>query len=128
MIGYVTLEETKEYLNARFDNIPSDPVLSKNLLLAFDKIESIDIRYSGTPNKFPRVIEEEVPENIKQAQILEAYTLSTNSKLGKEIVDNIKSKSDGDFSISYSENKVQGVSFYNKQAFDIMQRYKRKSY
>ena len=128
MIGYVTLEETKDYLNARFEKIPSDPILSKNLLLAFDKIETIDIRYSGTPNKFPRTIETEIPQNIKQAQILEAYTMSNNPKLSAEIVDNVKSKSIGDYSISYSDNKIQGVSFYNKVAYDTMMRYKRKSY
>lgn len=128
MIGYVTLEETKDYLNARFEKIPSDPILSKNLLLAFDKIESIDIRYSGTPSKFPRTIETEIPQNIKQAQILEAYTMSNNPKLSTEIVDNVKSKSIGDYSISYSDNKIQGVSFYNKVAYDIMMRYKRKTY
>lgn len=128
MIGYVTLEETKDYLNARFEKIPSDPILSKNLLLAFDKIESIDIRYSGTPSKFPRTIETEIPQNIKQAQILEAYTMSNNPKLSSEIVDNVKSKSIGDYSISYSDNKIQGVSFYNKVAYDIMMRYKRKTY
>lgn len=128
MIGYVTLEETKDYLNARFEKIPSDPILSKNLLLAFDKMETIDVRYKGALCNFPRTIETEIPQNVKQAQILEAYTMSNNPKLSAEVVDNVKSKSIGDYSISYSDNKIQDVSFYNKVAYDTMMRYKRKSY
>lgn len=128
MIGYVTLEEAKEYLNSRYSDVITDEVLQRNLQLAFDKIESIDIRNQGNPKKFPRLCETEVPQLVIQAQILEAYTMSVNPNKSKEVSDNVKSKSIGDYSVSYSDYKVNGVEFYNKTSFDIMNKYRRKSY
>lgn len=128
MIGYVTLEETKEYLELRFENIPSDVELSRSLQLAFDKIELIDVRGRGETKNFPRICEEFVPSLIKQAQMLEAYTMSITKSTGAEKSDNIISKTVGDFSVTYSENKVQGVEFFNKVALDIMNKYRRKGY
>ncbi|MGL6101231.1 MAG: DnaT-like ssDNA-binding protein, partial [Fusobacteriaceae bacterium] len=96
MIGYVTLEEAKEFLTKRFETIPSDEKLSMNLQLAFDKIEMLDVRNRGQVNIFPRIGELEVPSNIKSAQILEAYSMTITKATVSS--DNIKSKSDGDFS------------------------------
>ncbi|MGL5963301.1 MAG: DnaT-like ssDNA-binding protein [Fusobacteriaceae bacterium] len=126
MIGYVTLEEAKEFLAKRFETVPGDEKLSMNLQLAFDKIEMLDVRNRGQVNIFPRIGELEVPSNIKSAQILEAYSMTITKATVSS--DNIKSKSDGDFSVTYTDSKLNGVDYSNKATYDILRRYRRRSF
>ncbi|MGL5049606.1 MAG: hypothetical protein ACRC6E_03120 [Fusobacteriaceae bacterium] len=135
MIGYVTLEEAKEFLSLRYDGIISDGVFESheferkfilNLQLAFDKIEMMEVRDRGLEAIFPRLGELEIPKNIKFAQILEAYSLSTNKF--SEVNDNVISKSIGDYSVTYKDTKINGVEYINKMSFDILRKYRRRTY
>ena len=76
IIGYVSLDEAKEFIKNRYEEV-SEQELSKGLYKALDKIESLCIRDSGKSDKqeliFPRINELKVPDEIKKAQILEAY-------------------------------------------------------
>lgn len=78
MIGYVSLEEAKEFIKNRYEEV-SEQELSKGLYKALDKIESLCIRDSGKSDKqdliFPRINESKIPDEIKKAQILEAYSI-----------------------------------------------------
>ena len=71
MIGYVTLDEAKEFIKNRYEEV-SEQELSKGLYKALDKIESLMIRDSGKSDKqeliFPRINENKVPDEIKKAQ------------------------------------------------------------
>ena len=136
MIGYVTLDEAKEFIKNRYEEV-SEQELSKGLYKALDKIESLMIRDSGKSDKqeliFPRIDEEKVPDEIKKAQILEAYSItkSINDDTSNDIEKGIASKSIGDMSISYSTNamnKIGSIIFANSEAKNILYKYVRKTY
>ena len=136
MIGYVSLEEAKEFIKNRYDNV-TDDVLSKGLYKALDKIESLMIRDSGRSETqeliFPRINEKKVPDEIKKAQILEAYSivLDADNESITDIEKGIASKSIGDMSISYnsnSSNSIGSIIFANAQAKNILYKYVRKTY
>lgn len=132
MIGYVTLEEAKEWLSERYDiKSLSDEKLTKALYRAFDKIEQIPVRYKGEGEKiFPRKGEQEVPFLVKMAQMLEAYDIVMGKEEGQaQMLNGITSKSIGDMSVSYDKSKKIGLaSFSNSQAAQILKRFERKSY
>lgn len=132
MIGYVTLEEAKEWLSERYDiKSLSDEKLTKALYRAFDKIEQIPVRYKGEGKKiFPRKGEQEVPFLVKMAQMLEAYDIVMGKEEGQaQMLNGITSKSIGDMSVSYDKSKKMGLaSFSNSQAAQILKRFERKSY
>ena len=136
MIGYVSLDEAKDFIKNRYEEI-SDTELSKGLYKALDKIESLMIRDSGKSDKqeliFPRIDEEKVPDEIKKAQILEAYSItkSINDDTSNDIEKGIASKSIGDMSISYTTNamnKIGSIIFANSEAKNILYKYIRKTY
>ena len=136
MIGYVTLDEAKEFIKNRYEEV-SDTELSKGLYKALDKIESLMIRDSGKSDKqeliFPRIDEEKVPDEIKKAQILEAYSIvkDLEDDNTSDIEKGIASKSIGDMSISYTinnTNKIGATIFASSQAKAILYKYVRKTY
>lgn len=136
MIGYVSLDEAKEFIKNRYDDV-TDDVLSKGLYKALDKIESLMIRDSGRSETqeliFPRINELKVPDEIKKAQILEAYSiaLDVDNESTTDIEKGIASKSIGDMSISYnsnSSNNIGSIIFANSQAKNILYKYVRKTY
>lgn len=136
MIGYVSLDEAKEFLKNRYEEV-SEQELSKGLYKALDKIESLMIRDSGKSDKqeliFPRINEKKVPDEIKKAQILEAYSIvkDLDDDNTSDIEKGIASKSIGDMSISYnsnSSNNIGSIIFANAQAKAILYKYVRKTY
>lgn len=132
MIGYVTLEEAKEWLSERYDiESIEDTTLTKALHRAFDKIEQIPVRFKGEDGKvFPRMGEKEVPFLIKMAQMLEAYSIATGKEEEQaQMLNGITSKSIGDMAVSYDKSKKTGlVNFCNPQAAQTLKRFERKSY
>ena len=136
IIGYVSLDEAKEFIKNRYEEV-SDTELSKGLYKALDKIESLMIRDSGKSDKqeliFPRIDEEKVPDEIKKAQILEAYSIikDLDDDNTSDIEKGITSKSIGDMSISYNNNKnnqIGATIFASSQAKAILFKYVRKTY
>lgn len=136
MIGYVSLDEAKEFLKNRYEEV-SEQELSKGLYKALDKIESLIIRDSGKSDTqeliFPRINEKEVPSEIKKAQMLEAYSIvkDVDDDNINDIEKGIASKSIGDMSISYNSNasnSIGSIIFANTQAKNILYRYVRKTY
>nr|DAN78761.1 MAG TPA: Head Tail Connector Protein [Caudoviricetes sp.] len=136
IIGYVSLNEAKEFIKNRYDEV-SEQELSKGLYKALDKIESLMIRDSGKSDKqeliFPRIDEEKVPDEIKKAQILEAYSIvkDLEDDNTSDIEKGIASKSIGDMSISYTANntnKIGNIVFASSQAKAILYKYVRKTY
>lgn len=136
MIGYVSLDEAKEFLKNRYEDV-SEQELSKGLYKALDKIESLIIRDSGKSDTqeliFPRIGEKEVPSEIKKAQMLEAYSivLDVDDDNINDIEKGIASKSIGDMSISYNSNasnSIGSIIFANAQAKNILYKYIRKTY
>ena len=136
MIGYVTLDEAKEFIKNRYEEV-SDTELSKGLYKALDKIESLMIRDSGKSDKqeliFPRINELKVPNEIKKAQILEAYSIvkDLDDDNISDIEKGIASKSISDMSISYNingNNQIGSTVFASSQAKDILYKYVRKTY
>lgn len=136
MIGYVSLDEAKDFIKNRYDDV-TDDVLSKGLYKALDKIESLSIRDSGRSETqeliFPRINEKKVPDEIKKAQILEAYSiaLDVDDESITDIEKGIASKSIGDMSISYnsnSSNSIGSIIFANAQAKNILYKYVRRTY
>ena len=134
MIGYVTIEQAKEIISKRYDLDKTDEELTRALYRALDLIESIDVRNSGkSPEQsltFPRLCENEVPENIKVAQCLEAYSIATTSEsVDKDITEGITSRHIGDMSISYGSRGTSKIDkFKNDVARGIISKYQRKSY
>lgn len=137
MIGYVTLEEAKKCIGERYDISAIDEEnLKRALYLSLDKIESLAIRNSGRnenqPLLFPRKCEKAVPEEIKKAQILEAYSLSVgDTEALQDQEQGIGGRSINDMSINYTDkgdNKIGNVYFANAQARSILFRYARKIY
>lgn len=136
MIGYVSLDEAKEFLKNRYEEV-SEQELSKGLYKALDKIESLSIRDSGRSETqeliFPRINELKVPNEIKKAQILEAYSIvkDVDDDNINDIEKGIASKSIGDMSISYNSNasnNIGSIIFANAQAKNILYKYVRKTY
>ena len=136
MIGYVSLDEAKEFLKNRYEEV-SEQELSKGLYKALDKIESLMIRDSGKSDTqeliFPRINEKKVPDEIKKAQMLEAYSIvkDVDDDNINDIEKGIASKSIGDMSISYNSNasnSIGSIIFANVQAKNILYRYIRKTY
>lgn len=136
MIGYVSLDEAKEFLKNRYEEV-SEQELSKGLYKALDKIESLSIRDSGRSETqeliFPRINEKEVPSEIKKAQILEAYSIvkDVDDDNINDIEKGIASKSIGDMSISYNSNasnSIGSIIFASSQAKNILYKYVRKTY
>ena len=136
MIGYVSLDEAKEFLKNRYEDV-SEQELSKGLYKALDKIESLIIRDSGKSDTqeliFPRINELKVPDEIKKAQILEAYSIvkDVDDDNINDIEKGIASKSIGDMSISYNSNasnSIGSIIFANAQAKNILYKYVRKTY
>ena len=136
MIGYVNLDEAKEFLKNRYEEV-SEQELSKGLYKALDKIESLIIRDSGKSDTqeliFPRINEKEVPNEIKKAQMLEAYSIvkDVDDDNINDIEKGIASKSISDMSISYNSNasnNIGSIIFANAQAKNILYKYIRKTY
>lgn len=136
MIGYVTLDEAKKFIKNRYEEV-SDTELSKGLYKALDKIESLMIRDSGKSDKqeliFPRIDEEKVPDEIKKAQILEAYSIvkDLEDDYTGDVEKGITSRSISDMSVSYTANntnKIGNIVFANAQAKNILYKYVRKTY
>lgn len=136
MIGYVSLDEAKEFLKNRYEEV-SEQELSKGLYKALDKIESLSIRDSGRSETqeliFPRINEKKVPDEIKKAQIIEAYSIvkDLDDDNTSDIEKGIASKSIGDMSISYNSNasnSIGSIIFANGQAKNILYKYVRKTY
>ena len=136
MIGYVSLDEAKEFLKNRYEEV-SEQELSKGLYKALDKIESLSIRDSGKSDTqeliFPRINELKVPNEIKKAQILEAYSIvkDLDDDNTSNIEKGIASKSISDMSISYNSNasnSIGSIIFANAQAKNILYKYVRKTY
>lgn len=136
MIGYVSLDEAKEFLKNRYEEL-SEQELSKGLYKALDKIESLMIRDSGRSETqeliFPRNNEKKVPDEIKKAQMLEAYSIvkDVDDDNINDIEKGIASKSIGDMSISYNSNasnSIGSIIFVNAQAKNILYKYVRKTY
>lgn len=136
IIGYVSLDEAKEFIKNRYEEV-SERELSKGLYKALDKIESLMIRDSGKSDKqeliFPRIDEVKVPDEIKKAQILEAYSIvkDLEDDNTSDIEKGIASKSIGDMSVSYvtdGANKIGATIFANTQAKSILYKYVRKTY
>lgn len=136
MIGYVSLDEAKNFIKNRYEEV-SEQELSKGLYKALDKIESLCIRDSGKSDTqeliFPRIGEKEVPSEIKRAQILEAYSivLDVDNESTTDIEKGIASKSISDMSISYNSNnsnRIGSIIFANAQAKNILYKYVRKTY
>lgn len=136
VIGYVSLDEAKEFIKNRYEEV-SEGELSKGLYKALDKIESLMIRDSGRSETqeliFPRINELKVPDEIKKAQILEAYSIvkDLDDDNISDIEKGIVSKSIGDISISYNNNKnnqIGATIFASSQAKAILYKYVRKTY
>lgn len=136
IIGYVSLDEAKEFIKNRYEEV-SEQELSKGLYKALDKIESLCIRDSGKSDIqeliFPRINESKVPDEIKKAQILEAYSIvkDLDDDNTSDIEKGIASKSIGDMSISYNNNKnnqIGATIFASSQAKTILYKYVRKTY
>ena len=136
MIGYVTLDEAKEFIKNRYEEV-SEQELSKGLYKALDKIESLMIRDSGKSDTqeliFPRINEKKVPDEIKKAQILEAYSIvkDVDDDIINDIEKGIASKSISDMSISYNSNvsnSIGSIIFANAQAKNILYKYVRRTY
>lgn len=136
MIGYVSLDEAKEFLKNRYEEV-SEQELSKGLYKALDKIESLMIRDSGRSETqeliFPRINEKKVPDEIKKAQIIEAYSIvkDLDDDNTSDIEKGIASKSISDMSISYNSNasnNIGSIIFANAQAKNILYKYVRKTY
>ena len=136
MIGYVSLDEAKEFIKNRYEEV-LDTELSKGLYKALDKIESLMIRDSGKSDKqeliFPRINEKKVPDEIKKAQILEAYSIvkDLDDDNTSDIEKGITSKSISDMSITYATdgaNKIGTTIFASSQAKTILYKYVRKTY
>lgn len=136
IIGYVNLDEAKEFIKNRYEEI-SDTELSKGLYKALDKIESLSIRDSGRSETqeliFPRIDELKVPDEIKKAQILEAYSIvkDVDDDNINDIEKGIASKSISDMSISYNfnaSNSIGYIIFANSQARNILYKYVRRTY
>lgn len=136
MIGYVSLDEAKEFIKNRYEEV-SEQELLKGLYKALDKIESLMIRDSGKSDKqeliFPRIDELKVPDEIKKAQILEAYSIvkDLDDDNTSDIEKGIASKSIGDMSISYNNNRnnqIGATIFASSQAKAILYKYVRKTY
>lgn len=134
MIGYVTLKETKEFLNNRYNikNLNDDDI-KRALYLALDKIENLNVRDSGRSVEqeliFPRINENNVPFNIKKAQMLEAYSICNKTDDDENIEKGISSRSISDMSISYdTSNKRAMLQFINLESARIMALYERKTY
>jgi len=136
IIGYVSLDEAKEFIKNRYEEV-SEQELSKGLYKALDKIESLMIRDSGKSDKqeliFPRINEAKVPDEIKKAQILEAYSIvkDLEDDNTSDIEKGIASKSIGDMSISYNNNRnnqIGATIFASSQAKSILYKYVRKTY
>ena len=136
IIGYVSLDEAKEFIKNRYEEV-SERELSKGLYKALDKIESLMIRDSGKSDKqeliFPRIDEVKVPDEIKKAQILEAYSIvkDLEDDNTSDIEKGIASKSIGDMSVRYvtdGANKIGATIFANTQAKSILYKYVRKTY
>lgn len=136
MIGYVSLDEAKEFLKNRYEEV-SEQELSKGLYKALDKIESLSIRDSGRSEIqeliFPRINEKKVPGEIKKAQMLEAYSIikDVDDDNINDIEKGIASKSISDMSISYNSNasnSIGSIIFANAQAKNILYKYVRKTY
>lgn len=136
MIGYVSLDEAKEFLKNRYEEV-SEQELSKGLYKALDKIESLMIRDSGRSETqeliFPRINEKKVPGEIKKAQMLEAYSIvkDVDDDNINDIEKGIASKSIGDMSISYNSNasnSIGSIIFANSQAKNILYKYVRRTY
>lgn len=136
MIGYVSLDEAKEFLKNRYEEV-SEQELSKGLYKALDKIESLMIRDSGRSETqeliFPRINELKVPDEIKKAQMLEAYSIvkDVDDDNINDIEKGIASKSICDMSISYNSNASNSIGpiiFANAQAKNILYKYVRRTY
>nr|DAS94757.1 MAG TPA: Head Tail Connector Protein [Caudoviricetes sp.] len=136
MIGYVSLDEAKEFIKNRYEEV-SEQELSKGLYKALDKIESLMIRDSGKSDKqeliFPRINESKVPDEIKKAQILEAYSIvkDLDDDYTGDIEKGITSRSISDMSVSYTANntnKIGNIVFASSQAKAILYKYIRKTY
>lgn len=134
IIGYVTLEECKEFLYNRYDlsNV-SEIELKRSLYLALDKIESLNIRASGKSQgkelHFPRINEAEVPEEIKKAQMLESYSILNSSTEDEDIAKGIAGRSISDMSIAYNTSNQRALTqFINLESARILSRYERKTY
>ena len=136
MIGYVSLDEAKEFLKNRYEEV-SEQELSKGLYKALDKIESLSIRDSGRSETqeliFPRINEKKVPNEIKKAQMLEAYSIvkDVDDDNINDIEKGIASKSISDMSISYNSNSINNIGsiiFASSQAKNILYKYVRKTY
>ena len=69
MIGYVSLDEAKEFLKNRYEEV-SEQELSKGLYKALDKIESLIVRDSGKSDTqeliFPRINEKKYLARLKR--------------------------------------------------------------
>ena len=136
IIGYVSLDEAKEFIKNRYGEV-SEQELSKGLYKALDKIESLMIRDSGKSDKqeliFPRIDEAKVPDEIKKAQILEAYSIikDLDDDNTSDIEKGITSKSISDMSITYATdgaNKIGTIIFASTQAMALLYKYVRKTY
>ena len=123
---YINLMEAKEYLMARYSKLPEDGQLNNALQRAYDKIEEIDIRNSGETSNFPRIGEDIIPTKIIQAQVEEAYSMCFKSEI--ENNSNIKSKSNGDMSVTFIETTLSGIQFQSRLAYEIIKKFKRKTY
>ncbi len=133
LIGYVTLEEAKAFLERRVKPLPSDDVLTRGLWTAFDKIETINVRWSGKREhgkNFPRLCDQEVFPEIKEAQIQEGFSISQGDDGHVEaIAQGISSKKISDMSITYSETALKNAdSFSSNAASKILRKYRRKTY
>lgn len=136
IIGYVSLDEAKEFIKNRYEEV-LDTELSKGLYKALDKIESLMIRDSGRSETqeliFPRINESKVPDEIKKAQILEAYSIvrDLEDDNTSDIEKGIASKSISDMSITYATdgaNRIGTTIFASSQAKTILYKYVRKTY
>ena len=85
---------------------------------------------NSSNNNFPRTCENEVPANVKQAQMLEAYEIATGKDKDVQAINKgIKSRGISDMSYSYEKAlKVGDTTFSNIQAAKIMQMYERKTF
>lgn len=133
MVGYVTLEEAKKWLEERYeiaDDEEWDKKLQKALNRAADKIEQVPVRNRGEGKIFPRVGEKEVPFFVKMAQMLEAYSIANDEEGEQEqVLKGITSRSIGDMAVNYdSSKKVGNINFCNTQAAQILKRYERKTF
>lgn len=128
---YADIDQAKEYLKKRYSKLPDDTSLKLALQRAFDNMEMVQVRDPGEIQNFPRLGEEKVPQKIINAQIEEAYAISfikPKSEVKSASNSNIKSKSDGDMSVTYVIGTLSGVQFTSRYAYDVMKRYKRKTY